>query len=502
MDFTASTVVTLLVIIGFLALIVSIITEVTKGVAILQKIPANLQVIVLSLLLTLVSYFAYISYSKTDIIWYYIVADIVAGFIVAYVALYGWSKLAELYKKFRNIPTLDITADTPDVVTSVISENTSKNHIENKDGNTTKKESMTKKTETQTPVASGKALEENVKTEIEANVLPVLETIITNVKSVAADAINLSTSRFEEVNTNIDTSSKTTTKKAVIDKAAANKDTTNKTSSDKASTSIDKAATNKVSTDKSPTNKAAAEKAPTNKTTTEKTSAEKTSTKKAATNKASSDKASTNKVATDKSSSEKASTNKSTTDKTSADKVSTNKPTTDKSSSEKASTNKSTTDKTSADKVSTNKPATVKSSSEKASTNKSTIDKTSSDKTSTNKASDKASSKKISKKAFTDKAPTEKASADNTSAQRAFTKNAASKENSSINTTPANTPIEPNITHSLTAGTSKEDITVTDILTTEDSSQDTLTIPPSKEDVSTIPSVLSNSSKDNSHLES
>ncbi|MFT4143284.1 MAG: hypothetical protein QM644_02425 [Mobilitalea sp.] len=112
MDFTASTFVTILAVIGFLALIVSIITEVTKGVAILSKIPTNLQVIVLSITLTLVAYFAYISYSGSVIIWYYIAADIIAGFTVAYVTLYGWDKLAGLYKKFRNIPAVDLTAST------------------------------------------------------------------------------------------------------------------------------------------------------------------------------------------------------------------------------------------------------------------------------------------------------------------------------------------------------------------------------------------------------
>ena len=112
MDFTAGTFATILAAIGLLALIVSIITEVTKGVAILSKIPTNLQVIVLSITLTLLAYFAYITYSGSVIIWYYIVADIIAGFTVAYVTLYGWDKLAGLYKKFRNIPAVDMTVNS------------------------------------------------------------------------------------------------------------------------------------------------------------------------------------------------------------------------------------------------------------------------------------------------------------------------------------------------------------------------------------------------------
>ncbi len=131
MDFTASTFISILTVIGVLALIVSIITEVIKGVTILKKIPLNLQVIVLSLLLTLISYFAYISYSGTAIVWYYIVADVIAGFVVAYVALYGWSKLADLYKKFRNIPSLDITTNTTAMTKSTVSDKTTTSSKEN-----------------------------------------------------------------------------------------------------------------------------------------------------------------------------------------------------------------------------------------------------------------------------------------------------------------------------------------------------------------------------------
>ncbi len=108
----AVTLATILAVIGMLALLVSIITEVTKDVVLLSKIPVNLQVIVLSLTLTIVTYFAYISYTGSAIIWYYVVATIVAGFVVAYVVLFGWDKLAELYRRFRNIPPIDIT-DNP-----------------------------------------------------------------------------------------------------------------------------------------------------------------------------------------------------------------------------------------------------------------------------------------------------------------------------------------------------------------------------------------------------
>lgn len=124
MNFTAGDFVAILTMIGLLALIVSVITEVTKDVILLKKIPTNIQVIVLSLSLTLVAYFAYISYSGTAIIWYYVVADVIAGFIVAYVVLYGWGKFTDLYKRFRNLPPLDISVNRASDIKSVASADT------------------------------------------------------------------------------------------------------------------------------------------------------------------------------------------------------------------------------------------------------------------------------------------------------------------------------------------------------------------------------------------
>lgn len=37
-----------------------------------------------------------------QILWYMILAAIMAGFIVAFVAMYGWEKLTELWKRMSN----------------------------------------------------------------------------------------------------------------------------------------------------------------------------------------------------------------------------------------------------------------------------------------------------------------------------------------------------------------------------------------------------------------
>lgn len=87
-------------IIGALAFAVSIITQVFKGVSGLKKIPTDVLVFVLSIGITVVAFIAYMQYIQQAILWYMIIAAIMAGFLVAFVAMYGWEKVAELWKRF------------------------------------------------------------------------------------------------------------------------------------------------------------------------------------------------------------------------------------------------------------------------------------------------------------------------------------------------------------------------------------------------------------------
>lgn len=87
-------------IIGVLAFAVSIITQVFKGVSGLKKIPTDILVFVLSIGITVVAFIAYMQYIQQTILWYMIIAAIMAGFLVAFVAMYGWEKVAELWKRF------------------------------------------------------------------------------------------------------------------------------------------------------------------------------------------------------------------------------------------------------------------------------------------------------------------------------------------------------------------------------------------------------------------
>lgn len=92
----------LLAVIGALAFMVSVITQVFKGVGVLSKIPTDILVFVLSIGITVTAFVAYMQYIQMTILWYMILAAIMAGFVVAFIAMYGWGKLSELWKRFGN----------------------------------------------------------------------------------------------------------------------------------------------------------------------------------------------------------------------------------------------------------------------------------------------------------------------------------------------------------------------------------------------------------------
>ena len=91
----------LMVAVGTLAFVVSVITEVIKGIGVFKKIPTDIVVIILSMVLTVVAFFAYAQYASLVVAWYLVVAAIISGFFVAVIAMYGWSKLKELWTRFN-----------------------------------------------------------------------------------------------------------------------------------------------------------------------------------------------------------------------------------------------------------------------------------------------------------------------------------------------------------------------------------------------------------------
>lgn len=95
-----SNIMIILAVIGAIAFIVSVITQVIKGVGVFTKIPTDGLVLVLSIGITVAAFVAYMQYLHMTILWYMVLAAIMAGFVVAFVAMYGWEKLSELWKRF------------------------------------------------------------------------------------------------------------------------------------------------------------------------------------------------------------------------------------------------------------------------------------------------------------------------------------------------------------------------------------------------------------------
>lgn len=85
----------LIALIGALVAVTNIIVEVVKKVT-WDKIPTNLLAVIVSEALTLVAFFGWCSHYEITVLWYYVVAAVVLGMMVAYAAMFGFDKLKEI----------------------------------------------------------------------------------------------------------------------------------------------------------------------------------------------------------------------------------------------------------------------------------------------------------------------------------------------------------------------------------------------------------------------
>lgn len=82
---------------GALVIVVNIMTEVLKKFT-EKYIPTNFVATVLSIILTLCAFFGYCAIFNITAEWYLVTAAIVAGFFVAYAAMFGFDKLKQTIK--------------------------------------------------------------------------------------------------------------------------------------------------------------------------------------------------------------------------------------------------------------------------------------------------------------------------------------------------------------------------------------------------------------------
>ncbi len=87
-------------IVGILVVMTNIITQVLKKVT-WEKLPTNILVVIISMVLTLTAFFAYCQVNAVAVVWYMVAAAVVLGFMVAYAAMFGFDKLKEALSQFN-----------------------------------------------------------------------------------------------------------------------------------------------------------------------------------------------------------------------------------------------------------------------------------------------------------------------------------------------------------------------------------------------------------------
>ena len=87
-------------ILGVLAFATSLIVQLLKDLPFIEKMPTKLFVIIIAEVVTVIMLLIHISYRHLVLYWYYVVLAVFAGFVVAYIAMYGWGTLKELKDRF------------------------------------------------------------------------------------------------------------------------------------------------------------------------------------------------------------------------------------------------------------------------------------------------------------------------------------------------------------------------------------------------------------------
>lgn len=85
----------ILSIVDILVVLTNIIVQVLKKLT-WGKLPTNILVVLVAMVLTLVAFFAYCQIKGVPILWYMVAAAVVLGFMVAYAAMFGFDKLKEV----------------------------------------------------------------------------------------------------------------------------------------------------------------------------------------------------------------------------------------------------------------------------------------------------------------------------------------------------------------------------------------------------------------------
>ena len=92
----------LLSIIGALVVVTNIIVQVLKNLT-WDKLPTNILAVIVSMVLTLVAFFAYCQICSIAVEWYMVVAAVVVGSLTSYAAMFGFDKLKESITQMKQL---------------------------------------------------------------------------------------------------------------------------------------------------------------------------------------------------------------------------------------------------------------------------------------------------------------------------------------------------------------------------------------------------------------
>ena len=88
----------LLIIVGIGAALVSLFTQIAKGLGLVEK---NLFVFILSEVIAFISYFAYMDIKDFPHQWYYIVGVFITGACISFASMFGYDKFKQFLSHWK-----------------------------------------------------------------------------------------------------------------------------------------------------------------------------------------------------------------------------------------------------------------------------------------------------------------------------------------------------------------------------------------------------------------
>ena len=87
--------------IGGLAFLVAVIVQVIKELPWLQQIQTSVVALTVSMILCPLAVVIACQYFRIAVIWYYLVASLIAAFVVYLVATGGWERIADIWERTK-----------------------------------------------------------------------------------------------------------------------------------------------------------------------------------------------------------------------------------------------------------------------------------------------------------------------------------------------------------------------------------------------------------------